>query len=124
MTGLDSMRAERDRLSRQIRQAETDAAATHNCDLSQLSLAIYQHARDNHIPWTDSTRKNWTTITLAGRVTVNLGEHDPHYGTGGLTITAPGITAEFDPLPTPATLTALITFLLTLDGGQPETSPR
>ena len=118
------MRAERDRLNRQIRQAETDAAATFNCDLSQLSCAIYQHARDNHIPCTDSTRKNWTTITLDGRLTLGLGEHDPHYGQGGLTITAPGITAQLDPLPTPHTLTALITHLLTLPHNQPEASPR
>ncbi len=120
MTDLHTMRAERDRLDRQIRQAETDAAAEFNSDLSQLSHAIYQHARDNHIPWTDSSRKNWTTITLDSRVTINLGEHDPHYGTGGLTITAPGITAEFDPLPAAATLTGLITFLLTLPHNPPD----
>jgi hypothetical protein len=123
MSDLDTMRAERDRLDRQIRQAETDAAATFNTTLCQLSDAVYQHARDNHIPRTDTTRKNWTTITLDGRVTVHLGEHDDHYGPGGLTVTGPGITAQFDPLPAAATLTGLITYLLTLDDTQPETRP-
>lgn len=116
MSDLSAMRAERDRLDCQIREAEADAVGTFNFNLGQLSDALYAHAQMNGIPWADMERKNWTAIVLADRVTVEFGRWDDYYGQGGLRIRADGVTAEFDPLPSAGTLLGLADFLLAQEG--------
>lgn len=113
MTDLDAMRAERERLDRQIREAEAETVGEFNFALSQLSDALYEHADNGRIPLADSCRKNWVTIILghAERVTVKFGAWND-YGRGGLTVLAGGMTAEFDPLPSAETMTGLVDFLL------------
>lgn len=111
MTDLDRLRAERADLDRRIREAEAETVGTFNFDLDRLCDSAYGHARQNSIPWTDSARKNWTTLVLAERVWVNFGEYDGERA-GGLTVISGGMTAEFDPLPTAGELTGLIDFLL------------
>jgi len=113
MTDLDAMRAEREHLDRQIREAEVDAIGTFNFTLSQLSDALYEHTDNSRIPLADNCRKNWVTVILghAERVTVKFGAWND-YGRGGLTVLAGGMTAEFDPLPSAEVLTGLVDFLL------------
>lgn len=115
MTDLAAMRAERDRLDRQIRETEAEALAALNFDLDRLSDALYEHAGRNGIPWTDGGRKNWTTLVLAERVTVKFGKWTADSG-GGLMVIAGGMTATFDQLPATGMLTGLVDFLLAQEG--------
>lgn len=108
---LAAMRAERERLDRQINDAEAGAAADFNYRVGQLSEALRNWAEKEGIGWQDSSRKNWTTLVLDSRVSVEFGEEqdDRH---GGLRVTAGGMRSEFDPLPTARELVGLVGYLV------------
>jgi hypothetical protein len=124
MNELSRMRASRERLDQQIREAEASAYDDFNDALEAMQDALLEHARQNGTSVNEEERKNAQTVTLDGRVSVEFGYYREWYGSvmgGWLYVSrVDGIRAELygglsGRLPSAKVLLALVDLLLELE---------
>lgn len=112
---LDQMRAERDRLSRQIQAAEAQAVVDHNSAVSNLEAALTEFAEADGWALTSGRRKNAALLDLGFPdrvVSVALYFDEDNYLSGSTKVSvtdrASNVTASFDGLPTSNALISLV----------------
>jgi hypothetical protein len=111
---IEAMRAERDRLDAQIREAEKLERANWNIALDACEEALGTWLRERKVEYTTRERKNTETWDVGhGALEVTFVSADEQYGQGGLRmVSGRTLTLEWSEVPEPARMLAVVAVLL------------
>jgi hypothetical protein len=110
---LAELRAERERLDGQIKQAEQNVRQLWNTALDACEEALGTWLLAEQIGFTSRERKNAEIWDIAGGVMeVTFATDDEHYGPGRMYAKTGALTLEWTEVPTPQRFIAIIAVLL------------
>jgi hypothetical protein len=117
---LADLRARREALDEEIRKAEANARADWNFAVNRCAFALADWLAEHSIEYTRRERKNATIWDAGnGALTVTFATDDEEYGSGALRMTSgKTLRLEWDEVPEPARLLAIVAALLGRTGAQ------
>ena len=114
-TALEAMRAERDRLDREIKTAEERACTTWNDGLNECESALVDWLRANSVESASRDRKNEHIWDIGhGALRVNFGYHEAQWGPWLQMTSGDTLTLAWKEVPTPDRFIAIVAACLSM----------
>lgn len=113
MATLEEMRAERDKLNIQIREAELNAAREWNAALTTVTFALADWLATSGVEYTVSERKNEETWDIGhGALEVTFGTDGEQWARGLRAVSGKTLTLEWREVPAPERFLSIVAALL------------